>query len=243
MDREIILKEVIEGYRKTINQRYQYQNIKSNYDIPDSIGEETVNQIRNYFLDYVYPEFERRQELNEAFESLDNYIKHPEKLIRVFFDSARLIFSQGRHLPKMLKSGLKAMNTFRAASRFETKLVDEAIKSKIPAPYNISDINSLISLLPRQEIQHFIESAESLFEVLHNKTLVDNIKKAIQQLIEIMKKKKETYSLNEIKGLEVGLEMLTQGHSLFYQLSEDDQKKFVPMIVKIEQDTLDDIFS
>ncbi len=51
MNREKVLEDIIEGYRNTIYQRYQYQNIKDKYEIPDSIDEETVNLIRNYWLE------------------------------------------------------------------------------------------------------------------------------------------------------------------------------------------------
>lgn len=243
MLREEVLKEIIEGYRNTIAERYQYQNIQSKYEIPESITENKVNSIRDYFLNYIYPEPEKRAELNEAFESLDNYTKHPEKLLRALVDSVRLIFSHGRHLPKILKSGLKAMNTFKAATTFENNLVNEAIKNELAAPYDISKINGLIKQLSRKEIQQFIDSSESLFEILHDEVLIKNIKEVIQTLITIMKKKPESYGLDEIRGLEIGLEMLNEGHALFNQLTTEDQQKLVPFIVKIEQDTLDDIFS
>lgn len=243
MEREKVLNEIIEGYRKSISQRYQYQNINSKYEIPDSINEEMVNSIRSYFLNYVYPDSKKRDELNEAFKSLDNYTRHPEKLIRILVDSARLLFSHGRHLPKILKSGLKAMNTFKAATNFENKLVDAAIKYKIEPPYNLSKINTLIKSLSRKEILHFIDSSISLFEILHDQHLIEKIREVIQTIIDIMRKKQKSYSINEIRGLEIGLEMLNEGNSLFNQLTTEDQKIFVPFIVNIEQDTLDHIFS
>ncbi len=243
MEREKILEEIIEGYRNTIAQRYHYQNINSKYEIPESINEEIVNSIRSYFLNYVYPESKKRTELNEAFKSLDNYTKHPEKLLRILVDSARLLFSHGRHLPKILKSGLKAMNTFKAATNFESKLVDAAIKNKILPPYDQLKINSLIKSLSRKEIQHFIDSSISLFEILHDQRLLEKIREVIQTIIDIMRKKQKSYSINEIRGLEIGLEMLHEGNVLFNQLTKEDQKRFVPFIVDIEQDTLDHIFS
>jgi hypothetical protein len=242
MVREKVLEEIIEGYRNTIYQRYQYQVIKDKYGIPESINEETVNQLRSYFLNYMYPEYNTRAELNEAFKSLDNYIEHPQKLFRILLDAAKLIFRYGRHLPKILNSGLKAMKTFRAATNFEINLVDEAIKNKIEAPYNLSKINTLIKLLSRQEIEKFIETSQSLFEVLHNKILIEKIKEVIQYLILTMREKEESYSLSQIKGLEIGLEMINEGDKLFNRLAKEDQKNLVKLITDIERDKLDHIF-
>ena len=219
MTREKILKDIIEGYRNTIYQRYQYQYIKDTYGIPDSINEDTVNQLRNYFLNYMYPEYNTRAELNAAFKSLDNYIKHPQKLLRILLDAAKLIFRYGRHLPKILNTGLNAMKTFRAATNFENNLVDEAIKNKIKAPYDLSKIDALIKLLSRKEIEKFIEISKSLFEILHDRILIEKIKEVIQYLILVMREKEESYSLSEIKGLEMGLKMITEGDKLFNRLS------------------------
>jgi|TARA_R110002110_G_scaffold223984_7_gene437796 uncharacterized protein YdiU (UPF0061 family) len=242
MTRQEVLEEIIEGYRNTIYQRYQYQIIKDKYGLPESINEETVNQLRNYFLDYMYPENKTREELNEAFKSLDDYIKHPQKLLRILLDAAKLIFRYGRHLPTILNSGLKAMKTFKAATHFENNLVDEAIKNKIEAPYTQSKINTLIKLLSRKEIEEFIENSQTLFEILHDRILMQNIKEIIQYLINIMKKNVESYSVIEVKGLEIGLEMLTQGDNLFTQLTTEDQENLITLISEIEKDKLDHIF-
>ena len=242
MVREKILEEIIEGYRNTIYQRYQYQNIKDKYGIPKSINEETVNQLRNYFLNYMYPEYYVRVELNEAFKSLDNYIKHPKKLLRILLDAAKLIFRYGRHLPKILNSGLNGMKTFKAATNFENNLVDEAIKNKIEGPYNLSKIDALIKLLSRKEIENFIEISQSLFEILHDRILIEKIKEVIQYLILVMREKEESYSLSQIKGLEIGLEMINEGYELFNRLTEEDQQKLVNLITEIEKDKLEHIF-
>jgi len=242
MVREKILEEIIEGYRNTIYQRYQYQNIKDTFGIPESINEEIVNQLRNYFLNYMYPEYNMRAELNEAFKSLDNYIKHPQKLLRILLDAAKLIFRYGRHLPKILNSGLKAMKTFRAATNFENNLVDEAIKNKIEAPYDLLKIDALIKLLSRKEIEKFIEISQSLFEILHDRILIKKIKEVIQYLILIMREKEESYSLSQIKGLEIGFEMINEGDRLFNGLTKEDQQNLVNLITEIEKDKLDHIF-
>jgi len=242
MVRGKILEEIIEGYRNTIYQRYQYQNIKDKYGIPESINEETVNQLRNYFLNYMYPEYHARVELNEAFKSLDNYIKHPKKLLRILLHAGKLLFRYGRHLPKILKSGLNGMKTFKAATNFENNLVDEAIKNKIEGPYDLSKIDALIKLLSRKGIEKFIENSQSLFEILHDRILIEKIKEVIQYIILVMREKEESYSLSQIRGLEIGLEMINEGYELFSRLTEEDQQNLVNLITEIEKDKLEHIF-
>lgn len=242
MQKQQTLQEIISGYRSTISSRYQYQSIKEKYDIPASVTAETVDELRIYFLNYIYPDFEQREELNEAFESLDDYIKHPHKLIGILKDAIKLVFRYGRHLPKILSAGLDAMKTFQAATKFENNLVIEAIKNNIEAPYDKSKIDALIKLLSRHEIEKFIESSEALFEILYDRDLIKKIKEVIQYLIIVMKKNQRSYSPSQIKGLEVGLELITEGDKLFNKLSKKDQRKLINMITMIERDNLDEIF-
>ena len=238
MNREKIVEDIIEGYRNTIYERYQYENIKNQYEIPESINEETVNLLRNYFLNYIYPEFNKRAELNESFKSLDNYTKHPKKLLSILKDTSNLIFKYGVHLPKILNTSLKVMKSYRAATGFENMLVDEVIKNKIESPYDPSKITTLIKLLPHKEIAKFIDTFQSLFEILQDRVLIKKIKEILEYLILVMKNKESHYSESQIKGLEMSLEMINIGDELFNRLAKEDQRKLVYLITEIEKDIL-----
>lgn len=242
MNKELVLENIVEGYRNTISERYQYQKIKEKYEIPNSVTERTVNDLRQYFLDYVYPDFSQRAALNEAFDSLDDYTKNPQKLVGILKDAIKLVFRYGIHLPKILNAGLNAMNTFKSATNFENNLVNEAIKNDMVAPYDLEKIEALIKKLSRKDIEDFMKTSETLFEVLHDKALIKKIKEVIQFIIVVMKKKKGAYSANQIKGIEIGLEMITEGDKIFNTLLKKDQQKFVALILEIERDNLDSIF-
>ena len=56
-----------------------------------------------------------------------------------------------------------------------------------------------------------------------------------------MKKKEESYSVSQIKGLELVLEMLNEGDKLFNRLTKEDQQNLVYLITEIEKDTLEHI--
>ena len=242
MEEGNILKEIITGYRNLIQHRYQYHNIIERYEIPDSIDTVTVNKVRGYFLDYIYPDYTKRVELNEAFESLDSYIKRPEKLFRMLMDSIRLFFKYGTHIPKILGTGLKALKSFRAASGFEAQLAEMAIKHNVSAPYDKTKINRLLRHLSRKEIEQFIETSESLLLVFRDKKLIQEIIEILSYLIQRMEAKKNLYSENEVKGIALGLEMLKKGDALFNQFSYNDQQLLIQLIIKIERSILDDVF-
>lgn len=243
MNKQHLLNNIIIAYRDTISERYQYKTLKKKYTLPNSVTEDTVNQIRNYFLEYVYPSIEKREELNKAFEALDEFIKNPKKLLNLLKESVKLVFSYGRHLPKILNAGIKALKSYRTASKFENNLVKAAINNNIEAPFNIKKINTLISLLSRKDIEHFIESSQELFEIIHDEKLVKNIKDVLSALISKMKAKDNLFTDQDVKGLQIGLEMIDKGESLFRKFSTEDQILLIDFITQIERDNIDAIFS
>lgn len=236
-------KEIIIGYRKVIDERYSYDNLKQFSDLPTSFTKERIDLFKDYFLNYLYPEPLKREELDDAFESLDNYIKHPEKLFPILKDSTSLIFKYGRHLPKILRAGLKALQAFRTANRFELRLVGQAMQNKIQPPYDKEMIYKLIGALKLEEIEEFIQGSESLFDTLHDRKLVAKIKEIVIHLLEKMRKKPQVYSPVEIRGLEIGYDIIKEGDVLFEMLSKEEQELVLSFIVKVERGIIDQIFS
>lgn len=238
-----VLHEVIIAYRNVIKERYNFENITEVYEIPDSFDKERVDIFRAYFLQHIYPLPERREELDDAFNSLDNYIKHPEKLLRILIDSSSLLFKYGRHLPKILKAGLKALKSFRAATNFENNLVATAMSMEVETPYDNEDINSFISSLSISDIDNFIENNESLFETLHDRELITKILEIVEHLIAKMKKRPKIYSEQEVRGLEIGRDIIKEGNALFDQLSIEEQEQVFDFVLAIERDHLEDLFN
>ena len=242
MPNETILYEIIRAYREIIKERYQYERLQQHFTIPDSINEEQIATLRNYFLTYIYPGLEKRKQLNEAFESLDSYIKNPRKLLQILVDSTSLILKYGRHLPKILKSGIKALRSFRDASKFERLLVAQAVKTKKELPYTQEAIFNFIKEIPRHEIDKFIEGTQSLFQILHDRKQVQKIIEIVAFLIAKMKQHPNNYSDEEVKGLEIGHELIEKGNILFENLGKKNQEQLIDFIVRVETETLDKIF-
>lgn len=241
-DKEI-LNGVIIGFRNLVKHRYEYPSISSKYDLPASFDEERVLLYRDFFLNQMYPHPDNREPLDEAFRSLDNYLKHPEKLLRILFDSTTILLRHGTSIPKLLGAGIKAFKSFRTATGFEAALVRRAKSSGKLPPYSADDINSFILALHRKEIDGFVANTQDLLELLYDRRLVREVIKIISELIIRMKKYKRSYSEAEIAGLEIGLEMLIEGNRLFESLSSQDQRRIIDLVITIEVDVLDELFA
>ena len=243
MEKEILLDEIIIGYRNLIENRYQYKILKEKYDFPKTINEEVVEDIKTYFLTYVYPNLEKRAELNEAFSTLDDFIKHPEKLLNLVLPSLKLIFTHGKHLPKIFNAGLKAMKSFRGATKFENAIVQKAIQENSKPPFNSKKIKNLIQLLSYQELEEFMKNTETFFNIIHDKELVEKIKEIISFLISKMKNKPKIFSKKEIAGLSLALETISKGEQMLNKLTLKDQEILIGFVLQIEKDYLQTIFS
>jgi len=240
---EQILREVIIGYRKVISERYQFDRISEQYHIPESFTEERVTRYRNYFLTYVYPPPEVRDELNVAFNSLDNFILNPHKVLRVLMDSTMVLLKHGRHIPKILRTSIKAFRSFKIATAFENELVKTAFAKKLQAPFCTEDIHSMIKGLSHKEIDEFIDMNRSMLETLYDRKLMKEITEIVEHIVRNMKRHASSYSVAEINGLEIGLNMIKEGNTLFEQLSKADQLQIFNLMISMEVDTLEEIFS
>ena len=243
MRQEIIEEGIIQGYRSIIKTRYDYNNLSSNYELPVEFDKNKIDEIREFFLESLYPDIAQRRTLNEAFDTLDEYIKKPQKLLNILITSSRLIFKYGRYLPKILGTGIKALKSFRAANRFENDLVRAAQEADRLPPYSEDDIYFFISTLSKDKVDAFVDDSKTLFEVLHDRKLVTKILDIANELVRKMKEKPSLYSKAETDGIELGLQIIEKGNALFEELSKDGRKAVIDLTVEIEQNALDEIFS
>lgn len=239
MTKKEILKEVIIGYRKLVAERYDYEKVKQQYEIPDFFTEERTLLFKSYFLNHLYPPPEKREALDAAFQNLDSYIKQPEKLLRILLDSGRLIFKYGRHLPKILQAGLKALKSFRAATQMEEKLVQGAQALSLQAPFSTEDIRTLLSRLPLEDLEDFMANNEALFETLQDHKLVTKILDIVEHIIEKMKARPQLYTDLEVDALALGRDIIEQGDLLFAQLTKMEQETILTLTLQIERDFLE----
>lgn len=237
-----MLTSIIIAYRNVISERYEYDQIIEQYEIPDSFTRDKFDTLRSYFLNYIYPPPEERARLNAAFGSLEQHIANPKYLLNVLMDAFGIIFKYGRHLPKILRTGLQAMQSFKKANQFEEQLASAAAASSMTPPFSSEDIEQLTARLSKSDVESFIEDSLKLFDVLHDRKLVARIIDIVQQLITKMEAKPEVYPSSEIDGLRLGRDLIVEGNRLFESLTRAEQDRLFDMVVEIERGVLEDLF-
>ena len=102
-----IFPELIDGYHKLIKDRYQYDYIKSKYDLPDSVTPGKIERIRDFFLDNIYPTSQKRRILERSFDSLDRHLKHPSHILKMLMDARGGLLHLGWQFPKAMRIFLR----------------------------------------------------------------------------------------------------------------------------------------
>lgn len=237
-----IEEEIIETYRRIIFDRYQYDYISENYDLDNTFSVEELTNFRSFFLDYVYPPIEKRHILNQAFDKLDNHIKNPKSLLTLLMRSSGILFKYGRHLPRILKIAMMALQSFRSANAFETALAEQAENTKIDRPISKEKLFGLIACLSQEQINSFIETSSRLFSTIKDEALIKKILHIVDVVIKNMKKDKSSFSSTEIQSFELGKEILSGSYELFSTLSSNQKNQLFEIVIYIERLEIEKIF-
>jgi len=243
LEKDELENALITAFRQLVQSRYQYDKLETQYELPSVITPDRVEEVRGYFLDHVYPDYETRQKLNEAFDSLDGHIKNPGHLVRLLMDSAGLVFKYGRSLPKIMRTGIKALQSFRKASGFEKMLHNEAVEREMPLPIDQEELKTLIASLPQKKVNDFIEDNDALFDALMDRKLMEKTGKIMQELIKRMKKKPDLYMEADIEGVQIGLNILDGGVNIVKGISQHEGEEVLEFIKQVERDSMDEIFA
>ena len=113
----------------------------------------------------------------------------------------------------------------------------------MPPPYSIVDINTLIKSLSPKAINQFIDNNKSLFGIMKDRKLVHKIIEIVTYLISKMEESPAVYSAEEIKGLEIGRDIIVKGSQLFDQLSQKELDEVLEFAIQLETDSLNQIFA
>ncbi len=229
--------KLISAYRNSLIKRYSEENL-STYKEFDSIPRERIEKLVNYFLELLYPEIEKRIELDKAFIALGNFIHSPDKLFGLIGSVGTIIFKFGKQFFSAAKAGVSALKSYLKANQFEVTLFIEA-KQMLEQGFDLNDeivFNKLISRIEKKEANEFRKQIISLFETLSNQKLLEKVKEVMIYVIEKMKEKPNIYNQSDISGIELGIFIIDQGKIIFSELDEKTIQLILKGIDTVEKD-------
>jgi len=214
-----LAEHLIEKYRKSVEQRYDYDALAARLDLPPQLNREVAAKVKRYFLENIYPPAEKRAQLDKAFDHLDTYLTHPSKIWHLLGNMTAAVFKFGRHFPAALKGGFISLESFRDAKQFETTMLQAARKKDFDIPLTDAQFKECLVSIPRDEVERFLKDISAFFKSLNDTVLLRKTIEILKGVIKKMKKYPRLYSSDEIEGVAMGVEILENGYLLFKDFS------------------------
>lgn len=225
---------IIEAYRQLIASRYQYETLSTQHVLPKQIDEEVLINIRNFFLNDVYPDAAKRHQVEAAFETLGSYVSQPKKAMALFGSVASALFIFGRHLPAAINAGVITLQSFIDARKMETKILKAAKDNFLKENLTVDELKLCIANIPAYELKDFVKQVKEMFYLMSNTELLEKTIKIIDMVIDKMKSKPELYPSTDVDGILLGRNILQNGLNLFKGLNTEKRKEIADAVYNIE---------
>ncbi|PJZ85687.1 hypothetical protein [Leptospira harrisiae] len=232
-----LFKELILMYQTSLKKRYSEENLKL-YPEFASIPRIKIDQLLYFFLEYLYPEYSKRKELDAAFDALSGFVNHPTKIWGILGNLAMSIFRFGKHFPIALKAGLAALHSYVTAHQFEEELVMELDRQENQMELLGSEfaMDFLISKVEKDKADAFRNDIGGLFKVFSNAELIRKIILIMEDILVKMESKGGLYTEEDKKGIFLGVSILKAGRKIFDDMKEDEITLVLQAIDRIEED-------
>lgn len=232
-----LFSRLIESYQQSLVRRYSDEALRA-YPKFQSIKREKIDSLIQFFLDHLYPKYEERLVLDNAFDSLAGFVNNPSKIWGILGNLAMSIFRFGKHFPMALKAGLSALHSYITAHQFEDSLVSELSGSQNPDEIlnTPEGMERLIAKIPKEKADAFRKDIGALFKIFSDEALVKKIILIMEDILVKMEGKTSVYTEADKKGIGLGIQILKEGRQIFDRLSKGEIDLILQAIDEIERD-------
>lgn len=238
-----LINAIVNVYRGLIGSRYEYEVLLAEGKLKKGITPEIVVSIKSFFLNDVYPDAAKRHQIEAAFETLGSYVSQPAKAMGLFGSVTSAIFIFGRHLPAAINAGVVTLQSFLEARKLEHKILDAAKSQFLQADLTEEDMKRCIASLPQKDLETFIKDVKEMFALMSNTELLEKTIRIINMVIDKMKSKPHLYSKEEVKGIELGRNILQSGLDLFKNYDNKLKLHIAETIYDVEMSFIKSLFS
>ncbi|NIA16457.1 MAG: hypothetical protein GWP08_20550 [Nitrospiraceae bacterium] len=226
---------VLEAFREEIGQRYSLDNLRSHEPLAD-IDDEYLIELRDFLLDNLYPEAERRGELDEAFDHLHALLRSPRQLKPLMRTALASMWRLGRHLPGAISAGLRATEALRETRKLERQLIDAAAECGF-APEDFARREALaktVARIPEDIIRRLVAEVIDLFTALSDVKTLTAMCQIMERALGVMETKPDTYDDQQRLGVALALQVVRGGLDLFERLTGDQFKRILETFERVE---------
>lgn len=231
---------LINKYRELITRRYD--DVIKNIDKTGiNLGRDVAREIRDFFLEHVYPEPKRREKLDAAFKELKNFTTNPALIWGLLGSLPVAIMQFGMQFPAAIRAGMTSLQAYTSAIAFEDAILHAAIERGFTEPVSDEQFFECLRAIPHKSLDQFINEASVLFVVISDATLLTKTMNIMRDVLKRMKSKPEIYTHDQVEAIQIGLDLMEKGYELLEPYAEDTKKDIITFIVENEKNFLEEI--
>ena len=232
---------LINKYRELAARRYD--DIIKNIDKTDlRLSADVAREIKDFFLNNIYPEASERRKLDAAFGELRNFTTNPSLIWGLLGSLPVAIFQFGMQLPQAIQAGMTSLHAYTSAMGFEDALVRAATARGYIAPLSDEQFFESLRAIPEKQLDDFINEASSLFMVITDTTLLTKTINIMKDVINRMKNKPAIYTADQIAAIQIGLDLMESGFELLKPYDEDTRKDIIAFVSENEKEFITEIY-
>jgi len=241
-DRRKLRAELVELFRQSIAERYEFENLEGRFEM-ERFDEASTVQVKDFFLEYIYPSLDERMEIEQSMERIGTYLKDPSKLKLLVGNMTKAIFKFGRMLPSAIQAAYSSFDTFTQALKIENALVDAALEAEFETPLTTENFDHCLKNIPQKDISQFIERVIGLFDAIVNEKLIRKTLDIFDDLAGKMEAHPEEFPVEDLKAMEFAKSVLQKGYEIFSIKDKSENDALVELIKNNEEWYIDKIYA
>jgi hypothetical protein len=226
---------LVNKYRELISRRYD-DVIKNIDKAPVKLDPKVASDLKDFFLENIYPDTDQRRKLDVAFAELGNFVHNPSLVWGLLGSLPRAIFQFGSQLPAAIMAGLKSLEAYTSAIAFENSLLQAALDKGYKDPISDEQFINCLKSIPEKSLVTFINQVSILFTTISNATLLSKTILIMEDVIQRMKGKSELYSTHQIEAIQLGLDMMKGGYTLLEPYDDKTKAQIISFVASTEGD-------
>lgn len=228
---------IIEFYRAELERRYQLDNVRR-FDAFAEVSDHQIENLRDYFMQRIYPPMDKREELDFAIDHLGGVLRSPKRMRPLLGVAMATVWKMGHRLPAAVSAGLSTVDAYRESRKLENYLLSYAVKRKLTVPDTAHRENmvALIAGVPEKEVKRLIYDILNLFKALTNIEMLRTAVELMDLFIKTMRAKPTYFDTSDMDGVQLGRDLVQGGLHLFENIDPQDFPKIVAGIEQVELD-------
>jgi hypothetical protein len=228
---------VLTFYREELMRRYQLDNVRR-FEPFETISDEQITELRDFFLDQIYPPVKRRASLDQAFDRLSSMLTSPRRMRPLVGTAIKSMWRMGTRLPSAISAGRSTVDAFIKTRELEAHMIKAGARRGL-SPEQAEDREEMLKLIqtvPEKMVYRLIDDIMDLFRALSNTEMLKVALAFMEHCLTVMKKHPDLYDEDDLEGVTLGMELLRGGLHLFLEVEPSHFKNIIEGIKQVETD-------